>query len=153
MGKLCPASSTTSTFRPKMTQKGGKEVFSISMKSIIIFRRRLHVFEGSQKQRAGVFFVQPLNVEPDLIVFLEIFDSQLARLRGTPRSNRAPLRGTPGGLLKRGACGIAFGCGTELARTSSSLSTRPSRCCVRGNSLVCGLASTRFLARTSVRLG
>ena len=61
MGKLCPASSTTSTFRPKMTQKGGKEVFSISMKSIIIFRRRLHVFEGSQKQRAGVFMPKKIR--------------------------------------------------------------------------------------------
>ena len=32
------------------------------MKSIIIFRRRLHEFEGSQKQRAGVFPTVPRRI-------------------------------------------------------------------------------------------
>ena len=36
-------------------------MFSISMKSIIISRRRLHAFEGSQKQRAGVFMPKKIR--------------------------------------------------------------------------------------------
>ena len=88
MGKLCPASSTTSTFRPKMTQKGGKEVFSISMKSIIIFRRRLHEFEGSQKQRAGVFMPKKIRFSWRKTRRAARSSCLLIRIRTFPVTNR-----------------------------------------------------------------
>ena len=58
------------------------------MKSIIIFRRRLHVFEGSQKQRAGVFMPKKIKFSWRKTRRAARSSCLLIRIRTFPVTNR-----------------------------------------------------------------